>query len=313
MYQHQTVLLAPTVDALQVHDHGVYVDATFGRGGHTRYLLNQGQQLKVFAFDRDQEAIMAGQELLEDVQRQGQNQLELISANFEDLQEELVQRQITAIDGIVYDLGVSSPQFDDPARGFSYRYEARLDMRMDQTQSLDAYQIVNTWSYGELVRIFFRYGDEKFSKVIARLIIKQRGQAPIVTTSQLVDLIKEAIPAPARRHGGNPAKKVFQALRIAVNDELGALEQSLEQAINLLKPAGIISVISFQSLEDRLVKQIFRQHAQVNVPRDLPIIPPDLQPELKLITKKPILPDATELAENHRAHSAHLRVAQKLH
>lgn len=313
MFRHKTVLLTPAIDALCVHDGGTYVDATFGRGGHTQYLLNKGTNLTVLAFDRDQQAIDAGKELVTTTNDQTSNHLELIKANFEDLQEQLEQRQIFNLDGIVYDLGVSSPQFDDPKRGFSYRYDARLDMRMDQSQDLDAEYIVNHWEYQQLVRIFFRYGDEKFSKRIARSIINHRQEAQIISTLQLVEVIKEAIPAAARRQGGHPAKKVFQALRIAVNDELGALEQSLTAAINLLLPGGYISVITFQSLEDRIVKQIFRENAQLNVPGDMPVVPDNLEPKLKVITKKPILPSAEELEHNHRAHSAHLRVAQKLH
>lgn len=313
MLQHETVLLKPTIDALQVHDGGIYVDATFGRGGHCRYLLQQAHHLQVLAFDRDQAAIASGQALVQQVHQQTDNSLTLIARNFTNLKAELYKRQIKQIDGICYDLGVSSPQFDDPQRGFSYRFNARLDMRMDQTQTKDAYQIVNQWDYKQLADILFRYGDEKYAKRIARLIVQQREQQPIVTTFQLVDLIKEAIPAAARRTGKNPAKRAFQALRIAVNDELQSLQTSLEQAIQLLRPHGLISVITFQSLEDRIVKQIFRKYAQPDVPRDLPVIPPELQPTLKIITKKPITADPTELEHNHRAHSAHLRIAQKLH
>ncbi|WP_420886400.1 16S rRNA (cytosine(1402)-N(4))-methyltransferase RsmH [Bombilactobacillus mellis] len=312
MLQHQTVLLAPAVAALQVHDGGIYVDATFGRGGHTQYLLNCGQNLSVIALDRDQQAITAGQKLVQETNSQTNNHLKLVKANFADLKEVLAQLQIKQIDGIIYDLGVSSPQFDDPQRGFSYRYNSRLDMRMDQNQQLDAEYIVNQWQYDQLVKIFYRYGDEKFAKRIAKLIIKKRQKTQIQSTGQLVEIIKEAIPAAARRHGGHPAKKVFQALRITVNDELGALEQSLEAAIELLLPQGIMSVITFQSLEDRIVKQIFRENSQTKVPADMPVVPKELQPKLKVITKKPILPTEEEIAANHRAHSAHLRVAQKL-
>ncbi|UQS82882.1 16S rRNA (cytosine(1402)-N(4))-methyltransferase RsmH [Bombilactobacillus folatiphilus] len=312
MFQHETVLLNPTVDALHVQDGGIYVDATFGRGGHTNYLLSQGQNLSVFAFDRDQEAIVAGQSLMQQTNTQTNNHLELVTANFAELTQQLATFGIHKINGILYDLGVSSPQFDDPKRGFSYRYDARLDMRMDQTQQLDAYQIVNQWDQQRLTYIFKRYGDEKFANRIAHAIVQQRPQ-PITTTLELVHIIENCLPAAVRRQSKkHPAKKVFQALRIAVNDELSSLDQSLEAAICLLKPAGLISVITFQSLEDKIVKQVFRRHGEVDVPRNLPVIPPELQPELKILTKKPILPSETEIAKNHRAHSAHLRVAQKL-
>ncbi|UQS83797.1 16S rRNA (cytosine(1402)-N(4))-methyltransferase RsmH [Bombilactobacillus thymidiniphilus] len=309
MFQHETVLLQQTVDALHVHDGGTYVDATFGRGGHTRYLLAQGQNLQVFAFDRDQSAIDAGQKLLEQTNKKTSNHLELIKANFTDLASALDNH---LIDGILYDLGVSSPQFDDPKRGFSYRYDARLDMRMDQTQDLDAYQIVNTWTAQQLIQILHRYGDEKFAQRIANNIIQQRSNRPILTTLQLSEIVNNSIPAAARRKmKKNPSKKTFQAIRIAVNDELSAVHDSLEAAISLLKPQGIISVITFQSLEDKIVKQIFRQRSMDKAPRDLPVVPKQLQPELKLLTKKPILPSALELEHNRRSHSARLRIAQK--
>ncbi|NYA64134.1 16S rRNA (cytosine(1402)-N(4))-methyltransferase RsmH, partial [Lactobacillus salivarius] len=222
-------------------------------------------------------------------------------------------RNILGVDGILYDLGVSSPQFDNADRGFSYNYDAPLDMRMDQSQSLTARDVVNDWSYEQLVRIFFRYGEEKFAKSIARRIEKVRQQTPIETTGQLVDLIKEAIPAKARRKGGHPAKKTFQAIRIAVNDELGALEESLEQALDLLNPGGRISVITFQSLEDRLVKVMFKQKTSLpELPPGLPVIPDSQKVEYKLITRKPIVPSEDEITHNNRAHSAKLRIIEKL-
>ena len=213
----------------------------------------------------------------------------------------------------LYDLGVSSPQFDVGERGFSYQHDATLDMRMDQSQALTAKTVINDWSYQELVRIFMRYGEEKFAKSIARRIEAARQQAPIETTGQLVELIKAGIPAKARRKGGHPAKKVFQAVRIAVNDELGALEESLDQAFEVLDVGGRISVITFQSLEDRLVKTMFKEKATLpELPAGLPVIPAELEPEFKLITRKPILPSEAELEANHRAHSAKLRAIEKL-
>ncbi|PDF97875.1 16S rRNA (cytosine(1402)-N(4))-methyltransferase, partial [Listeria monocytogenes] len=220
---------------------------------------------------------------------------------------------IEKVDGIYYDLGVSSPQLDVPERGFSYHNDAKLDMRMDQTQSLSAYEVVNQWSYEALVRIFFRYGEEKFSKQIARRIEAHREQQPIETTLELVDVIKEGIPAKARRKGGHPAKRVFQAIRIAVNDELSAFEDSVEQAIECVKVGGRISVITFHSLEDRLCKQIFQEFEKgPDVPRGLPVIPEAYTPKLKRVNRKPITATDDDLNENNRARSAKLRVAEIL-
>ena len=236
-----------------------------------------------------------------------------IKSNFRQIQTELTERGITQVDGILYDLGVSSPQFDEADRGFSYQHDAPLDMRMDQSQKLSAWIVVNEWSFNDLLRIFHRYGEEKFAKPIARAIERHREQAPIDTTGQLVEIIKEGIPAAARRHGGHPAKKVFQAIRIAVNDELGALEDSLEQAVSLLDVNGRISVITFQSLEDRLVKTMFREQSSLpELPHGIPVIPDNLQPDFKLVNRKPILPSEEELAVNHRAHSAKLRILEKI-
>ncbi|MGX4763573.1 16S rRNA (cytosine(1402)-N(4))-methyltransferase RsmH [Holzapfeliella sp. JNUCC 72] len=315
-FNHTTVLLHETIDQLKPKNKGIYVDCTFGGGGHTKYLLSQIQEASVYGFDQDLMALDKAKQVYDnyldvDTNEQG-SQLNLIHSNFENVKEQLNQRGVEQVDGIYYDLGVSSPQFDIPERGFSYRYEARLDMRMDQTQELDAYQVVNFWKFQDLNRILRRYGDEKFAKNIARNIEKQREIAPIETTTQLSEIIKESIPAFARRHGGHPAKKSFQAIRIAVNHELEALEKSLEDAISLLKPGGRISVISFHSLEDRIVKNIFKEHSEVDVPGNMPIIPDHLKPELKLVTRKPITATETELQSNNRAHSAKLRVAEKM-
>ncbi|MEJ6348318.1 16S rRNA (cytosine(1402)-N(4))-methyltransferase RsmH [Holzapfeliella sp. He02] len=315
-FNHTTVLLHETIDQLHPKNEGIYVDCTFGGGGHSRYLLSQIKNATVYGFDQDTMALDKAAQTYKDYLDAGTNpehsQLNLIHSNFENIKEQLEQRGIEKVDGIYYDLGVSSPQFDIPERGFSYRYEARLDMRMDQTQALDAYQVVNFWKFQDLNRILKRYGDEKFAKNIARNIEKQREIAPIETTTQLSEIIKDAIPAFARRHGGHPAKKSFQAIRIAVNHELEALEKSLEEAISLLKPGGRISVISFHSLEDRIVKSIFKEHSEVDVPGNMPVIPDHLKPELKLVTRKPITASEDELENNNRAHSAKLRVAEKM-
>ncbi|USS92906.1 16S rRNA (cytosine(1402)-N(4))-methyltransferase RsmH [Fructilactobacillus ixorae] len=310
-FKHETVLLAEAVDGLQVNPAGTYVDCTLGGGGHSARLLSQLNTGHLYAFDQDQAAITYNQTHLQtDLERQA---VTFIHDNFRNLKPDLAKEGVTEVDGIIYDLGVSSPQFDDAERGFSYQRDARLDMRMDQRQTLDAYQVVNQWPYADLVRIFFRYGEEKFAKPIARKIERVRSEHPIVTTTELAALVKTAIPAAARRHGGNPAKRVFQAIRIAVNDELGALEESLEQALELLSVQGRLAVITFQSLEDRLVKRLFKEETEiVDLPPNLPVIPPELQPHFRLVQKKPILPSSTEQTENHRSHSAKLRIIERI-
>ncbi|MGO3728738.1 MAG: 16S rRNA (cytosine(1402)-N(4))-methyltransferase RsmH, partial [Enterococcus viikkiensis] len=309
-FQHTTVLLHETVDGLAIKPSGVYVDCTLGGAGHSEYLLSQlGEAGHLYAFDQDQKAIdNAKIRLAKYVE---QNQVTFVKANFRELTTEMNRLGVTEVDGILYDLGVSSPQLDEAERGFSYHQDAPLDMRMDQTAPLSAYQVVNEYSYHELVKIFFRYGEEKFSKQIARLIERKRADEPIKTTGELVDVIKEAIPAPARRKGGHPAKRVFQAIRIAVNDELGAIESSLEQAIELLALNGRVSVITFHSLEDRIVKTMYKEFSTPkDMPPGLPVVPEEFQPVLKLVNRKPIVPSDEELQDNNRARSAKLRIAE---
>ncbi|MBF7137074.1 16S rRNA (cytosine(1402)-N(4))-methyltransferase RsmH [Pediococcus pentosaceus] len=311
-FKHTTVLLEETVNGLDVKEDGIYVDCTLGGGGHSRLILSKlGENGHLYSFDQDQTAIDYNQNNLAEYVAKGQ--VTFVKSNFRNLKNELNHLGIDGVDGVLYDLGVSSPQFDDAERGFSYRFDAPLDMRMDQTQKLNAREVVNEWSYNDLVRIFFRYGEEKYSKQVARKIESTREEKPIETTGELADLIKSAIPAAARRTGGHPAKKIFQAIRIAVNDELGALEESLEQALQILNPAGRISVITFQSLEDRLVKRMFKEQTEIgDLPAGLPIIPDDMKPKYKLINKKPIIPSEDELEENRRSHSAKLRIIEKL-
>lgn len=311
-FKHITVLLNEAVDGLNIKPDGTYVDCTLGGGGHSGLILSKlSGNGKLYSFDQDITAINFNKDKFKEENELGK--INFIKSNFRNIYEELNKRNISGVDGILYDLGVSSPQFDNADRGFSYNYDAPLDMRMDQSQSLTARDVVNDWSYEQLVRIFFRYGEEKFAKSIARRIEKVRQQTPIETTGQLVDLIKEAIPAKARRKGGHPAKKTFQAIRIAVNDELGALEESLEQALDLLNPGGRISVITFQSLEDRLVKVMFKQKTSLpELPPGLPVIPDSQKVEYKLITRKPIVPSEDEITHNNRAHSAKLRIIEKL-
>jgi 16S rRNA (cytosine1402-N4)-methyltransferase len=310
MFEHTTVLLHETVDGLNIKPDGIYVDCTMGGAGHSALILSKlSKEGRLFAFDQDDVAIENAKRKLAAYE----GQLTIVKSNFRYLQEELNKRGIHKVDGVLYDLGVSSPQLDTPERGFSYHHDAPLDMRMDQTADLSAYDVINSWSFEELVRIFFKYGEEKFSKQIARKIEAARERKPISTTAELVELIKDGIPAPARRKGGHPAKRIFQAIRIAVNDELGVFEDSLKSAIDLLNPGGRISVITFHSLEDRICKVIFKKASETpDLPKGLPIIPDEFKPELRLITRKPIVPSEEELEQNNRARSAKLRVAEKL-
>lgn len=309
MFQHTTVLLKETVDGLNIRPDGIYVDCTLGGAGHSEYLLSKlSDQGMLYSFDQDNTAIENAKVKLS----QYANRVTLIQSNFKYLKEELHALGVNKVDGVLYDLGVSSPQLDTPERGFSYQHDAPLDMRMDQSASISAFDVVNSWSYEELVRIFFQYGEEKFSKQIARKIEAAREKKPIETTFELVELIKEGIPAPARRKGGHPAKRVFQAIRIAVNDELSVFEDSLEQAISILNPKGRISVITFHSLEDRICKKVFKTASSLpDLPHGLPVVPDEYKPTLKLITRKPILPSEEELEGNNRARSAKLRIAEK--
>ncbi|MCC3692039.1 16S rRNA (cytosine(1402)-N(4))-methyltransferase RsmH [Staphylococcus epidermidis] len=310
MFHHVSVMLNETIDYLNIKEDGVYVDCTLGGAGHALYLLNQlNDKGRLIAIDQDLTAIENAKEVL----KEHLHKVTFVHNNFRELTNILNELEIDKVDGIYYDLGVSSPQLDVPERGFSYHNDAKLDMRMDQTQSLSAYEVVNQWSYEALVKIFYRYGEEKFSKQIARRIEAHREQQPIETTLELVDVIKEGIPAKARRKGGHPAKRVFQAIRIAVNDELSAFEDSVEQVIECVKVGGRISVITFHSLEDRLCKQIFQEFEKgPDVPRGLPVIPEAYTPKLKRVNRKPITATDDDLNENNRARSAKLRVAEIL-
>ena len=310
MFNHTTVLLQETVDGLNIRPDGVYVDCTLGGAGHSEYLVKQlNDQGRLICFDQDTTAIENAKTRLAD----HLNKIMFVHSNFRFLKDKLLELGFEKVDGILYDLGVSSPQLDTPERGFSYNHDAPLDMRMDMTAPLTAYHVVNEWDFNDLVRIFFRYGEEKFSKQIARKIEEARSKAPIETTGQLVELIKDGIPAPARRKGGHPAKRVFQAIRIAVNDELGAAEESLQDAIDMLAINGRISVITFHSLEDRLTKTIFKEASSYpELPPNLPVIPEGMEPVLKLVTRKPIVPSEEELEHNNRSRSAKLRIAEKV-
>ncbi|HFE9218672.1 TPA: 16S rRNA (cytosine(1402)-N(4))-methyltransferase RsmH [Streptococcus agalactiae] len=310
-FHHITVLLHETVDMLDIKPDGTYVDATLGGAGHSEYLLSQlGPDGHLYAFDQDQKAIDIAHIRLKKYVDTGQ--VTFIKDNFRNLSSNLKVLGVSEINGICYDLGVSSPQLDERERGFSYKQDAPLDMRMNREQSLTAYDVVNTYSYHDLVRIFFKYGEDKFSKQIARKIEQVRAEKPISTTTELAEIIKSSKSAKELKKKGHPAKQIFQAIRIEVNDELGAADESIQQAMDLLAVDGRISVITFHSLEDRLTKQLFKEASTVEVPKGLPFIPDDLQPKMELVNRKPILPSQEELEANNRAHSAKLRVARRI-
>lgn len=308
--KHYSVLLEESIDGLAIKEHGIYVDGTLGRGGHSAQILQHITSGQLYAFDRDQSAIAESRERLSKIN----DHFTLIHNRFSTLKEELEQRGITSIDGMVLDLGVSSPQFDEGERGFSYRFDAPLDMRMDQSQELSAWTIVNTWDYHELVRIFFQYGEDAFSKQIARKIEQRRADKSIDTTFELVDVIKSALPSKVLNKKGHPAKKIFQAIRIAVNDELRELQIVVEDALDMLNVHGRLAIITFQSLEDRIVKESFAARCSVKqIDKRIPILPKDMeQASYQLINKKPILASEEELTENNRSHSAKLRIIEKI-
>ncbi len=309
-YAHISVLLAETIHHLNINPDGIYVDCTLGGAGHSLEIAKRlGPAGRLIGIDQDKQAIKAGEDRLSAYI----DRVTLVRDNFKNLKRILYYRGIEEVDGIMLDLGFSSQQVDDEKRGFSYQADAELDMRMDQRQKMTARHVVNFWTESDLARILKNYGEEKWASRIAQFIVRERESKPIETTEELVQVIKAAIPASARRSGPHPAKRTFQALRIAVNDELGVLEKALEAAVEVLKPGGRICVISFHSLEDRIVKQYFKNKERDCIcPKDLPICVCDVKPILKVITRKPITPDKRELEENPRARSALLRVAEKL-
>ena len=303
--KHVSVLLHETVDLLEVKPDGIYVDGTLGRGGHAGYLISKLQSGHLYAFDKDEQALRESRENLKD----HLDHITMIHGDFRSMKQQLLQYGIEKVDGIMMDLGVSSPQFDDPSRGLSYRFDARLDMRMDQSQKKDAWQIVNTYEKNDLIRILKEYGEERYASSIASAIVKRRAAAPINTTFELVDVIRSALPDKELRKKGHPAKQTFQALRIEVNDELEALRKGLEDALDLLKEGGRCAVITFHSLEDRIVKNTFKDYSSAPfVEPKLPVKAEQMeQASFQLINRKPILAAEEELDENHRSHSAKLR------
>ena len=304
---HKSVLLEESIDMLNIKNGGVYVDATLGFGGHSSEILKKNKKGMLFCFDQDEMAVNYSRERLSKI---GDN-FEIIKSNFENLKSELNARGIDKIDGILFDLGVSSVQLDVVERGFSFHNDAKLDMRMDTSKEFSAYNVVNEYSYEKLVNIFYMYGEEKYSTSIAKNIVKYRENKNIETTLELAEIIKNSVPMKVRRES-HPARKVFQAIRIEVNRELDVLASALEQAIELLSVGGRICVITFHSLEDRMVKTTFKKYSEIDpMVKGLPYIPEEYQPILKLVGKS-ITPSNKELEENNRARSSRLRVAEKI-
>lgn len=308
--EHYSVLLHESIENLAIKPEGIYVDGTLGRGGHSleiAKLLNEKGHL--YCFDKDTEAIEKSRIRLKD----HLDKITFIHSDFCYIKEKLQEYGVDKIDGVLMDLGVSSPQFDQQERGFSYRFDSRLDMRMDTTQSLDAWQVVNHYPIEDLIRILYRYGEESFAKQIARKIEAARQKKTIDTTFELVDVIKSALPAKVLNKKGHPAKQSFQAIRIEVNHELDSLEIGLQSAMEMLNPEGRACVITFHSLEDRIVKEMFAAASNPpKIDKNIPILPKDMpEAEFKLVTRKPILPNQKEEEENKRSHSAKLRVLQK--
>lgn len=303
---HKTVLLEEAVSALNIKEDGIYVDATLGFGGHSGLILKKIKRGFLFAFDQDKMAIDYSQKKLKEI---GDN-FEIIKSNFAYLQEELEKRNIKKVDGFVFDIGVSSPQLDVADRGFSYHNDSKLDMRMDTSRDFSAYNVVNEYTYQDLVRILRNYGEEKYSASIAKNIIKARETKNIETTLELVDIIKNSIPEKAKK-GSHPARKTFQAIRIEVNNELEVLDIALTKALDMLNVGGRLAVITFHSLEDRLVKEKFHKYSAVdsNLSK-LPFIPEEYLPKYKLIEN--IAPSKEEIEENNRARSARLRVIERI-
>jgi len=309
MFNHYSVLLSESIDLLAIKPDGIYVDATMGGGGHSAEILRQLTTGHLYAFDQDEFAINETTQKLAAINAN----FTVIKSNFFYIKEKLAEHGVNQIDGIIFDLGVSSPQLDHAERGFSFHQDAPLDMRMDSSAELTAREVVNEWSFHDLLRIFNRYGEEKFAKQVARKIESQRSIVPIETTLELVDVIKEAIPAAARRTGGHPAKRIFQAIRIAVNDELSVFETALADALAMLKIDGRVAVITFHSLEDRICKQMFAEVSKEDdAYRGMPVVPEEYLPKFAVITRKPVAPTELELAENKRSRSAKLRVAKRI-
>lgn len=309
-FQHKSVLLQECIDALNIRPDGIYLDGTLGGAGHSSQIacrLTEGGRL--IGVDRDRTALAAAKERLAPYA----DRVTLVHSNFAEIDAILDSLGIPAVDGMLFDLGVSSPQLDDASRGFSYMADAPLDMRMDKDDALTAGEVVNTWPQGELRRILYDYGEERYAPQIAAAICRAREKAPVETTLELVDIIRSAMPAQALREKQHPAKRSFQAIRIAVNDELGAVSRMMQAAVGRLNPGGRLAVITFHSLEDRIVKSEMQQAARgCTCPPEFPVCVCGKKPLVKLVTRKPIVSGPAELEENPRARSAKLRVTEKL-
>ncbi len=306
--EHKPVLFEETIELLDIRSNGIYVDGTLGRAGHASAILKHlGKDGKLIGIDKDHEAIAAAENVFH-----GDERVLLVRNDFRNIADVLKEAGIAHVDGILLDLGVSSPQLDDASRGFSYMADAPLDMRMDRRQAYDAYELINFASEEELKRILWDYGEERYAPKIARRIVEERAKAPIETTLTLVEIIKRAMPAAALREKQHPAKRSFQAFRIAVNDELGAITDVLEDAVDALNPGGRLAVITFHSLEDRIVKQAFKKMENpCTCPKEFPVCVCGKTPLITAVTKKPVCAGEKELNENPRARSAKLRVAEK--
>ena len=303
---HKSVLLEECLEYLNLKDSSIIVDCTLGYGGHSSRILKEIKRGFLFAFDQDEEAITYSKNRLNQIS----DNYEIIKSNFENIKNELNKRNVKKVNGILYDIGVSSPQLDETERGFSFHKDARLDMRMDKSKDFSAYELVNNYEYKDLVRIFINYGEEKYATSIAKNIIKERTNKPIETTLELVEIIKKSVPEKYKREK-HPARKVFQAIRIEVNDELGVFERSLKDALELIDIGGRICVITFHSLEDKICKNIFKSVSEIDKNlSNLPIIPEEYKPNFKIIAN--IKPSKEELEENFRARSAKLRVIERI-
>lgn len=303
---HISVLLNESIENLNIKEDGIYVDATLGYAGHSSQILNRIARGCLFAFDQDGEAIEYSTKILDQIN----DNYEIINSNFVNIKDELNKRNVKGVDGILFDLGVSSPQLDEAERGFSFHNDAKLDMRMNQKQELSAYEVVNNYPKDKLIKIFYEYGEEKFSKSIAEAICKYRENKPIETTLELTEIIKSSVPEKYRRLH-HPARKVFQAIRIEVNDELNVLQKALNDSLELLNPGGRLCVITFHSLEDRIVKNTFKEVTKENeLYKGMPNIPDEYKAKYKLIGK--FKPTKEELENNNRSRSAILRVIERI-
>ena len=308
MTKHVSVLLQESISSLNLLENSVVVDATLGYGGHSSNILERISKGYLFAFDQDSEAIRYSTDRLSSI---GTN-FTIIKSNFVNMKEELEKRGINKVDAVLFDLGVSSPQLDDESRGFSFHNDARLDMRMDRDQKLSAYEVVNEYSEQDLARIFYKYGEDKFSKSVARRIVEYRKEKPIETTLELVEVIKSGVPMKYRINK-HPARQIFQALRIEVNHEVDVIEPALSQALELLNVGGRVAVITFHSLEDRLVKNYFKEMTKIDDKvKGMPNIPDEYLPDFKLVVNKAIIPSDSEIENNPRARSSKLRVIERI-